>query len=118
MKRVKWFEEEIMVKPLVGSYIEKDGLQGDRLLPCDDWDKAEFRWPNPIQEWREKHAIACNIEITGRTVRLIRGGSWVRVRFTWVGDDEPDTYSLGFMLVGPEERTFLSQKLEEDEEEE
>ena len=84
----------------VGSYIKKDGKDfGERLLPCDDWDKADFRWPNPIPEWRTKHAIACNVEVTGRVYRWIDGKAWMRVKFTWVGDGTQNIVTRGMVLV-------------------
>jgi hypothetical protein len=90
---------------VVGSYIRRDGVQfGANLLPCDDWDRASFRWPNPIPEWRESHAIACNVEITGRTIQRYNGALWVRVKITWVGDREPDTTTGGYMLLTEKER--------------
>ena len=89
---------------VVGSYIRRDGVQfGAHLLPCDDWDKAEFRWPNPIPEWQQSHAIAVNVEVTGRTIRYYSGEAWVRVKLTWVGDGEPDTTTGGFMLLTEKE---------------
>ena len=88
----------VTLQTVVGAYIRKDDGGDGRLLPCDDWDKAEFRWPNPIPEWREKHATAVNVEITGTTVRRKWYGGWVRVKMTWVKEDEPDTSSGGWML--------------------
>jgi hypothetical protein len=71
------------------------------ILPCNDWDRAMFRWPNPIQGWEEKHAIAMNVEITGRTFVYRSGSYLVKLRITWVGDGEPDTFTDGWLLVNP-----------------
>ena len=100
----------VKLAPVVGSFIVKDGKEpiGEELLPCDDWDKAEFRWPNPIPEWRENHATAVNVEITGRTLQRIpwhEGSDWIRVKLTWLTDDgEPNKTSGGWLWVtGKEE---------------
>ena len=102
----------VKLAPVVGSFIVKEGepvgeIMGEELLPCDDWDKAEFRWPNPIPEWREKHAIAVNVEITGRTFQRIPwhvGDDWIRVKLTWLKDGgEPDTSSGGWLWVTKKE---------------
>jgi|SRR5215469_6353966 len=93
--------ESRLVKIEAGSRVEHDSGRTEFLLPCDDWDKAAFRWPNPIHEWRESHAIACNLKITGRTFQERNGKNfYVRVRFEWVGDGEPSTYSGGWLVVG------------------
>ena len=60
------------------------------LIPCD-WDKAQHRHPNPVPEWRWKHAIACNLIITGRSAKLKDGNYWITGKVIWVGDGEPDT---------------------------
>lgn len=74
---------------------------GDRIeaLLSSEWDQAGFRFPNPIHEWREIHAIALNIEITGRTFQWRNGRHMVKLRLEWVGDGEPSTYSEGWLLV-------------------
>lgn len=83
----------------VGSRVALESGRVEELMPCD-WDQASFRYPNPIQEWREKHAIACNVQITGRTFQVKHGViSAVKVRIEWVGDDEPNTYTEGWLLT-------------------
>ena len=64
----------------------------ERLLPCTDWDKAEFRYPNPIKDWKESRAIACNVKITGEQIVPRLGGFYKRGMVTWVGDGEPDSH--------------------------
>lgn len=93
-------ETVISDTPQVGSFVRLDGRTfGENLLPCDDWDKAEFRWPNPIREWRESRAIAINVEVTGRVIQWKDGGGWLRVKVTFVGDGEPDQIVRGYMRV-------------------
>lgn len=83
----------------VGAYIKPDGgLEAKRLLACD-WDRADFRWPNPIREWAVTHATAINVTVTGRKERWIGGASWIRVRINWVQDDGPDTVTRGYVMV-------------------
>lgn len=88
----------------IGNYIKKDGQAiGDRIFDCDDWDEADFRYPNPITEWRESHAIACKIKITGRKERFFQGAAWMRIEITWIGDCEPDTITRGFVMIENDE---------------
>jgi hypothetical protein len=93
--------ENWIVNVTRGSVVQIDGGRCEPLFACTDWDQAEFRWPNPIHEWREKHAIACNIEITGRTFQYRRSNWCVRVRIIWVGDGEPNTSCTGWLLISP-----------------
>lgn len=94
--------------PRVGSYIRLgdtigEARMGDALLPgdepCGSWAGCEFRWPSPVFGWREKHAIACNVTITGRALTRWGGDLWVRVKVEWVGDGEPSTETRGWLLV-------------------
>ena len=88
----------------VGNYIKKDGVElGERVFGCDDWDRADFRWPNPIGEWRESHAVACKIKVTGRVAQWFGGESWMRVRIEWVQDDEASTFSGGYVMIESDE---------------
>lgn len=71
------------------------GVRGgiaEPLIPSD-WSAASHRYPNPVNAWRWKHAIACRIELTGEKVKLINGCFWRAGRIVWVGDCEPDTTS-------------------------
>jgi hypothetical protein len=65
----------------------------EALYPCDDWDRAEFRYPNPIADWRKKHATACNVKLTGKAIISAEGALWRRGQVEWVQDDEPSTFS-------------------------
>lgn len=93
------------VEVKVGSVIELDGGRVERLLAGDDFVDSgfagcDFRYPNPVACWSlPKHAIAINVEITGRTSQHRKGARWVRVKIEWVGDCEPSTYSGGWLLV-------------------
>jgi len=98
------------VKARVGSVVVLDSGTCERLLPGDPepigtgWPGCDFRWPNPVAEWREKHSIACNVHVSGRKARwgadIGRNSCWwVRVKIEWVGDCEPSTYGSGYMLI-------------------
>lgn len=92
-------DRDVTVGAKVGTYVILDGRQvGECLLPCDDWDDADFRWPNPIPEWRTSRAIACNVHVTGRTVQYRMGSFWVRCTVEWVGDGEPNTSCKGWIF--------------------
>jgi hypothetical protein len=92
--------ENKIVQVAVGSVIENAVGRTVALLPSD-WDMAAFRYPNPIPEWETKHAIALNVQITGRTFQYRQGRYWIKVRLIWVGDCEPDTESEGWLLADP-----------------
>lgn len=98
------------VKPRVGSYVEIDGhnlgeclLEGDE--PFGGWAGCQFRWPNPVLPWQTKHAIACDVTITGSTLQRRHGGLYVRVKVVWVQDGEPNTNSRGWILADERART-------------
>lgn len=94
---------DVTVFPTAGSYVVLDGRSvGECLLPCDDWDEADFRWPNPIREWRESRATACNVHITGRTFQFRCGARCARCRVEWIGDGEPSESSKGWLYVKEE----------------
>jgi len=69
------------------------------VAPCDDWDRADYRYPNPVPEWRRKHATACRLAFSGSQIVKRNGSTYRRGRITWVRDDEPDTYSPCLILV-------------------
>ena len=87
-------------EPRVGSYIELDGNRiGKCLLGGEsyaDW-HCDFRWPTLASGWDSKFTVACNVTITGRTLRLRGGDCWLRVRIEWVQDGEPNTTCGGWM---------------------
>jgi len=95
------------ITPEVGSYVILDSSKnniGEHLLEGDDYCDSgfpgcQFRFPNPVREWRTSRAIACNVEITGRTVQYRWGGRFVRVLIEWVGDCEASRFSGGWMAV-------------------
>jgi hypothetical protein len=97
-----WTDE---VAAHVGSYVQLDNdRHGEKLLPgddnvCEGWGGCDFRYPNPIQAWRESRAIACNVHVTGRTYQYRSGSRCVRVKVEWVGDCEPSTYTSGWLYV-------------------
>jgi hypothetical protein len=104
------------VSAKVGSYVEMDGQScGEFLLPCKDWDAADFRWPNPILDWRESRAIACNVHVTGRTVQYRQGTRWVRCKIEFVGDGEPNTFASGWILFGWDLQALNTAKIEYQE---
>ena len=82
------------VKIEVGTPIRL-GINTRQLLPCDDWDKAQFRWPALGLE------IACNVAITGRTFQRWGDNHWVKVQMIWVGDGQPDQYTEAWALINP-----------------
>lgn len=63
--------------PIVCHLGRKNSDLAEALAPCVDWAPADYRWPNPINEWRHDRAIACRVEVTG-TVTLTRAGSFWR----------------------------------------
>ena len=63
------------------------------LLPCDDWNAADWRFPTQI------HDLACNVEITGRVAQKRGGAYWKRAEITFVGDGEPNKVVRGFVRV-------------------
>ena len=95
------------ITPNVGSIVSL-GTRHEKLLPCVDepcagWPGAGFRYPNPIREWAESHAIACNVTVSGRKIHTpFDGVNWVTVRIEWVGDCEPSTFTSGKMLLNAE----------------
>ena len=94
---------ETQVTPAVGKRVIPDGwgnpgnTSGSLLIPCDDWDKADFRLPTGYHEFH--YDLAVNVEVTGRTVQSKGGCYVIRVKVTFVGDCEPDTISGGWMEV-------------------
>lgn len=84
----------------VGTAVENAAGRTEKLLPSD-WDRAAFRFPNPIPGWETKHAIACNVTVTGRTFQWRKGAFYVKARMEWVGDGEPSTFSEGWIFCNP-----------------
>ena len=80
----------------IGSAILLDSGRCELLLDGSDWDRCDFRFPNPILAWAEKHAIAIKVEVTGRTIQRVQGEDAIRVRIEWIQDDEPSTFTSGY----------------------
>jgi hypothetical protein len=97
--------EPVAIQAHVNSYVQLDGGRlGDKLLVGDDFvDEGfagcDFRYPNPVREWRESRAIACNVHVTGRTFQFKSGYRVVRVKVEWVGDCEPSTFTSGWLYI-------------------
>lgn len=89
---------------------------GRRVLPDDwrmteqlvesDWDKAPFRITTNVRTGggflptKSGYVeLAVNVEVTGSKVRRCQGESAVRVRITFIKDDEPNVIHHGWMFV-------------------
>ena len=83
------------VTPKVGSVILADGRRVSECLLAGD-SFSSFRFPCNSGFIK---SVACEIDVTGRTLQWRDHAFWVRVCITWKGDGEPDTYSGGWMLV-------------------
>jgi hypothetical protein len=94
-----------------GAFIRLDSGRSDPVKRCLDWDKATHRFPNPLPQWRWKHAIACRITATGRQLQRHGGALWRRIRITWVGDCEPDTHSGAWLLVDYDGNPIISDRI-------
>ena len=94
---LSFYQAGITPVPSVGTYIELDNGAGGQLLSCDDWARAEFRFP--VTSLRIPCAV--NVQVTGRTIQ--RDGVWgsrrVRIAVTFVGDGEPDATIRGWMNI-------------------
>ena len=90
MSKVIWGRE---IRAEVTDHIAIDQGAHYELTPCTDWDAAEFR----AYSYFTGNEIACNVEITGRTIQRRYGSSSVRVRVTFVGDGEPDEVAYGWL---------------------
>ncbi len=84
------------VTPKVGRYILPDGWShGECLTEGDHF--STFRLPTGYSFGVT--SVACEIEVTGRTLREVKGFRAVRVKITFPGDCEPDTVMGGYMSV-------------------
>lgn len=82
------------ITPAVGKMVQPDGWGSwEELLPCDDWDRADYRIAV------KKYDLAVRVEVTGNTVQMVEGVQAVRVKITFVGDCEPDSITRGWMYV-------------------
>lgn len=69
------------------------GTKATGMLPCDDWDQADYRMPIRF------HDVACNIKVTGRTVQYNGVCAWVRIAVTFIGDGEANSVVRGWGRV-------------------
>jgi len=91
------------VHPEVGSVVELDARDGcgERLREGDDYkvegyDGCDFRFPinfGPIKD------VACNVKVTGRTLKNRGGSHWTRCQVEFVGDCEPSTFAGGWLCT-------------------
>ena len=74
----------------------------EALIPCE-WEAAEFRLPGVADDGFALPALAVNVEVTGKAVRMdvprLVGTPVVRARVTFVGDCEADTTVGGWVLA-------------------
>jgi hypothetical protein len=79
-------------EPTVGQMIEFDQGAFYELLPCTDWDRAQFRIP-------VKHLqIAVNVRITGTMVhRTAACYPRIRCEVEFVGDGEPSRFERAWL---------------------
>ena len=87
-----------MITPKVGRYIKPDQWKTGECLIPSDWDKAQFRIP----AGHGMYELAVNIAVTGHSMKRVNGGWAVRVKVTFVGDDEPDQTTGAWMFPGEE----------------
>jgi len=87
-------------KILTDTRLGKGWVWSDLEL-CTDWDAAEFRITG--NEELLIPDLAVNVSVTGRVIRRdvpnMLGQPVVRVRITFVGDDEPDYTCGGWKLA-------------------
>ncbi len=94
----------------VGTYVKPENWPiGENLEPgldgfCDFYLPTGHRKPLP-------EVIAVNVKVTGRTPQRFAGDLWLRVKITFVGDGEPDTYTGGWVLAYPTENERRLAKL-------
>lgn len=84
-----------------GQALQPDGWRPKcSAIEACDWEGAPWR-VDTGRTWLDGTPIkpAIRVEVTGRKVRWIDGRRRVRVRITWVGDGEPDSYSGGWLWI-------------------
>lgn len=67
-----------------------------KTLLESNWDAADFRLS--VGDGGPIRSLACNVEVTGKTLVRKDGREWVRCTVIYVGDGEPDTKVSGFMM--------------------
>jgi len=91
----------------VGRRIELEGRRWPETVMPSEWEGAPFRITTAMRAWPELYTptasgyveLACRIEVTGRTVRYWRGGRAVRVKVTFIHENEPNSTVGGWMFV-------------------
>jgi hypothetical protein len=82
-----------------------DRTIGELLMPGSEKVDDGFRgcqFYYPVSNGGPIKQVACDVEITGRTLRhrpYEQGVYYIKVKITWVGDCEPDTTCEGWMLA-------------------
>lgn len=80
----------------IGTYVEPDGWRGFGENLEEGLDGfCDFYLTGTMTG----ATMAVNVKVTGRTVQRRKGGLWVRVQVTFVGDDEPSTTTSGWVLA-------------------
>jgi hypothetical protein len=86
------------VTPKLGSFVWPDEWELGSHLSESDWSEAPFR----IHASRVDLHLACKVEVTGRMIRRIPK-TWdaygVRVKVTFVQDDEADQTTGGWLFL-------------------
>ncbi len=86
--------------PAVGDFVEIDGRAYGETLEASGDDFTALRLP--LRNGGPIKSLAVKVEVTGRKSHWDGFGySWVRVKVTFVGDGEPDTYA-GARLYSPD----------------
>jgi len=87
--------------PKAGDWVQIDGGSSGKMLEASGDSFTALRLPvlngGPIK------SLAVRVEVTGRKTHYPTswGYSWVRVKVTFVGDGDPDTYA-GARLYSPD----------------
>lgn len=82
-------------RPTQGQHIQIDDGAMYQLRNCTDWDEASFRVSTCLC------MLACNVEVTGRTVQFHGWQPRMRCRVEFVGDCEPSTFCRGWLYLIP-----------------
>ena len=91
----------------IGRRIELESSGWTQMVTACEWEGAPFRITTNVRAegpWLPTKSgyveLACRIEVTGRTVQFHRGARVVRVRVTYVNEENaPETHVGGWMFV-------------------
>ena len=88
---------DYLIAPHVGAEVKADSWGYFKTLTEDvtDWEPCDFR----IWMGGGRYHTAVRVEVTGRTVQYNFGGSVVRVKIIFVGDESPDVEVGGWMRI-------------------